>query len=180
MPMTTRPAPDAALIPGNPSDMPLAQPLDPQDEFGGGGLFGNTEDYLALLKSLLRNDGKLLKSESIELLFAPCIPPAAQESLNQTLSIPAYAAIMTPGDAPVGTPGARKWSHALGGLVALEDDADGGLRAGTLRWGGAPNLRWWIDRRGGTCGIFATQLLPAGETRHAHLGKIFEREVAAM
>ncbi|KAI4675092.1 uncharacterized protein J4E88_007996 [Alternaria novae-zelandiae] len=180
MPMTTRLAPDAALIPGNPPDMPLAQPLDPQDEFGGGGLFGNTEDYLALLKSLLRNDGKLLKSESIELLFAPCIPPAAQESLDQTLSVPAYAAIMIPGDAPFGTPGARKWSHALGGLVALEDDAEGGLKAGTLRWGGAPNLKWWIDRKGGTCGIFATQLLPAGETRHAYLGKMFERAVAAM
>lgn len=62
----------------------------------------------------------------------------------------------------------------------MEDDADGGLKAGMLRWGGAPNLKWWIDREGGTCGIFATQLSPAGELRHAPLGKMFEREVVAM
>lgn len=179
MPMTTRPGPDAALVSGEASDAPLAQPLDPQDEYGGGGLFSTAEDYLRLLKSLLRDDGKLLKTESIGLLFKPCITHAAQELLDQTLSVPLYAAIMIPGDAPIGTRGARKWSQALGGLVAMEDDADGGLKAGTLRWGGAPNLKWWIDRKGGTCGMFATQLWPAGELRHAHLGKMFEREVAS-
>jgi CubicO group peptidase (beta-lactamase class C family) len=180
MPMTTRPTPDAPLIPGDSSNIPLVLPLDPVDEFGGAGLFSNTEDYLALMKSLLRNDGKLLKAETIDLLFTPCILPAAQESLDLTLSDAHLAAIMIPGDAPMGTPGARKWSHALGGLVALEDDGDEGLKAGTLRWGGAPNLKWWIDRKGGTCGIFATQLWPTGELRHAYLGKMFERAVAAM
>jgi CubicO group peptidase (beta-lactamase class C family) len=180
MPMTTRPAPDAALISGETSETPVERPLNPQDEYGGGGLFSTAQDYLQLLKSLLRNDAKLLKGESIDLMFTPCISPAAQESLDQTLSVPLYAAIMIPGDAPVGTPSARRWSHALGGVVAMEDDADGGLRAGTLRWGGAPNLKWWIDRKGGTCGIFATQLWPAGEVRHAYLGKMFEREVVAM
>ncbi|RII11459.1 hypothetical protein CUC08_Gglean005456 [Alternaria sp. MG1] len=180
MPMTTRPAPDADLVSGEASGNPLVQPLNPQDEYGGAGLFSNTEDYLRLLKSLLRNDGKLLEAESIELMFTPCISSTAQDSLDQTLSVPHIAAIMIPGDAPMGTPGARKWSHALGGLVALEDDADGGLKAGMLRWGGAPNLKWWIDREGGTCGIFVTQLSPAGELRHAHLGKMFEREVVAM
>lgn len=180
MPTTTRPGPDAALVSSEASDTPLVQPLNPQDEYGGGGLFSTAEDYLQLLKSLLRSDGKLLKAESVDLVFDPCIAHAAQESLDQALSVPLYAAIMIPGDAPMGSPGARKWSQALGGLVAMEDDADDGLKAGTLRWGGAPNLKWWIDRKGGTCGIFVTQLWPAGELRHAHLGKMFEKEVVAM
>lgn len=180
MPMTTRPAPDVALISGYGPDEPLKALLEPDDEFGGAGLFSNTEDYLKLLKSMLRDDGKLLKSESIDLMFAPSISSSAQALLNTTLSVPPYAAIMIPGEAPLGTRDARAWTHALGGLVALEDDTKGGLKAGTMHWGGAPNLKWWIDRRGGTCGIFSTQLFPAGELQHAFLGKLFQREVAAM
>lgn len=83
MPMTTRPMPDEVLVAGYASDPPLKQPLEPRDEFGGGGLFSNTEEYLELLKSLLRNDGKLLKPENIDLVFKPCISPPAQESLKQ-------------------------------------------------------------------------------------------------
>jgi hypothetical protein len=155
----------------------LEAPLDPEDEFGGGGLFGTAEDYLKLLKSLLRDDGKLLFSSSIDLLFAPCLSSSAQDALEQALSIPPYAAIMIPGEPILGTPGAGRWSHALGGIVALEDNSKTGLKAGTLHWGGAPNLKWWIDPKGGTCGIFATQLFPAGELKHAFLGKMFEQQV---
>ncbi|KNG50873.1 major facilitator superfamily transporter [Stemphylium lycopersici] len=180
MPMTTRPAPGAALVSGYGPDEPLKALLEPADEFGGAGLFSNTEDYLKLLKSVLRDDGKLLKSESIDLMFAPSISPWAQASLNTTLSVPPYAAIMIPGEGLPGTSGARAWTHALGGLVALEDDSRGGLKAGALQWGGAPNLKWWIDRKGGTCGVFSTQLFPAGELQHAFLGKLFQREVQAI
>ncbi|KAG9185796.1 hypothetical protein G6011_07127 [Alternaria panax] len=136
---------DRNSISGEVVDDATAQPLDPQDEYGGAGLFSTAEDYLRLLKSLLRNDGKLLEMNGID--------------LNQTFSVPLYAAIMIPGDAPMGTPGARKCTHTLGGLAAMEDDADGGLKAGTLRWGGAPHLKWWIDRAGGTCGMFAKEVV---------------------
>lgn len=180
MPMTTRPTPDEVLVDGYASDPLLKQPLEPKDEYGGGGLFSNTEEYLELLKSLLRNDGKLLKPENIDLVFNPCISPSAQESLNKMLSIPPAAAIMIPGEPVVGIPGAGEWSFALGGIVALNEDKQSGLKAGTIQWGGVPNMRWWIDRHGGTCGFFATQLFPPGEAKHTFLLKMFQREVVTM
>lgn len=174
MPMANRAAPDEPLMDGCPPDAPLKQLLEPTDEFGGGGLFSTAEDYLKLLKSILRNDGQLLKASSIDLMFTPAMTPSAQESLNATLTVPAVARIMTPGK-PVGMP---TWSHGLGGLVAGEDSEEG-LKAGWMRWGGAPNLKWWIDRKGGTCGFFATQLYPPGEPKHAFLNNMFQEEMVA-
>jgi CubicO group peptidase (beta-lactamase class C family) len=153
MPMTSRPSPEDALADGYTKNTILEAPLDPEDEFGGGGLFG------------------------IDLLFTPCLSSSAQATLNQMLSIAPYAAIMIPGEPALGTPDAGRWSYALGGIVALDDNTDTGLKAGKMNWGGAPNLKWWIDRKGGTCGIFATQLFPAGELQHAFLGKLFEQYV---
>lgn len=85
---------------------------------------------------------------------------------------------MIPGELLVGTPGAKKWSHALGGLVGLED-SDKGSKSGRMHWVGAPSLKWWIDRKGGTCGLFATQLFPPGEVKHIVLSALFQKEVVA-
>ena len=82
------------------------------------------------------------------------------------------------GEPMVGTPGAGEWTHGIGGLIGLQK-GETRMEPGLLRWGGAPNLKWWIDRKGGTCGIFATQLYPAGELKHAFLGKMFQEEMAA-
>lgn len=178
MPMTCRATPDGPLVDGYGPHVALVATVDPKDEYGGVGLFSTAQDYLKLLKSILRNDGQLLKSDSIEQLFKPCLSHAAQTSLNQTLSDPMAASIMIPGEPPVGTHGASEWSHALGGIIALQD-SDQSLKAGCMRWGGAPNLKWFLDREGGTCGMFATQLYPPGEGKHAFLGKLFEKEVVA-
>ncbi|KAF1848814.1 putative penicillin-binding protein [Cucurbitaria berberidis CBS 394.84] len=177
MPMTTRVTPEE-LIDGYAPDAQLKQFLDPPDESGGAGLFASTEDYLELLKSLLRNDARLLKPESIDVLFATCLSPSAQDALNNLLSIPVIAGMMMPGEPPIGTPGAKTWSYGVGGLVALEDGEEG-LRAGWMRWAGAANTTWWMDRVGGTCGFFATQLFPTGEGKHAFLNKMFHKEMVA-
>lgn len=177
MPMTTRGA-DGSLHDGYDPNASLQALVDPKDEYGGAGLFSTAEDYLKLLKSVLNDDGKLLRPESVEGLFTPCITPESKESLHQVLSIPFVANIMIPGEPHVGTPGAGDWSHAPGGIVSLEKAK--GVKGGTLRWGGAPNLTWWIDRAGGTCGFSATQLFPPGETKHAFVPIMFREEMAAM
>ncbi|KAH7384003.1 beta-lactamase/transpeptidase-like protein [Pyrenochaeta sp. MPI-SDFR-AT-0127] len=178
MPITSRETPDGSLIDGYTEDAYLKPPLEPVDESGGAGLFGTAEDFLKLLKSILRNDARLLKPTSIDLMFTPSITPSAQNSLDVALSIPAIASIMIPGEPPLGTPDAGKWSHGLGGLLGLEGSEDG-LKAGSLRWLGAPSLKWWIDREGGTCGFFATQLYPTGEAKHAFLSPLFQKDVVS-
>lgn len=62
MPMSIRPSPDATLMDGNPSNAILKQAVDAKDDYGGAGFFSTAADYLKLLKSILRNDGKILAS----------------------------------------------------------------------------------------------------------------------
>lgn len=177
MPMTARVAPDKPLVDGEDPNSPVKRlPLDPKDEFGGGGLFGTAEDFLKLLKSLLRDDGKLLKQESVALMFEPALSASSNAALKEVLSNPGFATIAIPGEPVVGTPGSGEWTHGTGGLLGLTDK-EYGLKAPWLQWGGAPNLKWWLDRKGGTCGIFATQLSPPGEAKHQVLTNLFQQEM---
>lgn len=73
MPMTSRASPDGPLIDGYPPDIQHRQPLEPIEEFGGGGLFFTTEDYLKILKSILHNDTQLLQSATVDLMFTPAM-----------------------------------------------------------------------------------------------------------
>ncbi|KAF2008120.1 beta-lactamase/transpeptidase-like protein [Amniculicola lignicola CBS 123094] len=179
MSMTTRLVHDGDLIQGhNPNGRIGPFPLDPQDDSGGAGLFGTAADFLVLLKSLLRNDGQLLKPASVDTIFEPAISPACSAALKQVLTIPPFAAFMTPGEPVGGTPGAGEWSQGVAGLIGLTDQ-ENGLQAPWLQWGGAPCLKWWIDRNTGTCGIFATQLYPTGEEQHQFLVKRFQQEMVS-
>ena len=177
MPMVARTAPDESLINGeSPSAGVKRLPLDPVDEYGGAGLWGTAADFLKLLKSLLRDDEQLLKSESVAILFEPAISEASKTALNGFLSIEGFASFMIPGEPLVGTPEGGEWTHSVAGIIGLTNKDDG-PKSPWAQWGGAPNLKWWIDPNRGSCGIFATQLSPAGERRHQVLVNVFQREM---
>ncbi|KAJ8115170.1 hypothetical protein OPT61_g3128 [Boeremia exigua] len=176
MPLSTRSSPEEPLEEVDPSKSMLKQPVDAKDEYGGAGLFGTAEDYLKLLKSILRDDGRLLTSQTLELMFEPSMSPQCKIALNKNLSVPDLAKIYIPGEPVVGTPGAGDWNHGLGGLIGLHK-SDDGFESQWLQWVGGPNLKWWIDRKGGTCGMFATQLFPPGEAKSIHLQKMFQKEI---
>ncbi|KAF2119785.1 beta-lactamase/transpeptidase-like protein [Lophiotrema nucula] len=176
IPMVCRLSPEAPLTDG---PAPQAIPNNiakSKDDIGGAGIFSTAGDFVKLLRSILRNDGKILKTETIDLMFKSTINPASQAALTATLATEAMAAVMTPGDIPVGTEGAPEWTHSYAGLVGLTPRKDG-LKGPWVQWGGMPNLHWWIDREGGTCGIFATQLFPPGEKKHQTLTALFKNEM---
>ena len=83
-----------------------------------------------------------------------------------------------------------KKDWGLGGLLLTQDQPDG-KAAGTMIWGGLPNLIWvstnvliwlrtrsdllqWIDRKTGLCGLYATQVVPTGDAKCAALDRKFE------
>lgn len=178
MPMTSRPSPEEPLSSENAALDPVrAVMLDHEDQYGSGGLFSTAEDYLKLLKSIMRNDGRILKPDTADLLFVPALSSSSQAALNRTLSNPYMAAAMIPGEVVVGSPGASEWTHGFAGLIGLTTKPEG-LHAGWTQWGGAPNLAWWMDRKGGSCGVFATQLSPPGEMKHAPIVHLFRQEMA--
>jgi CubicO group peptidase (beta-lactamase class C family) len=176
MPMATRVSDDEIIDGYEPLEV-HRQPVDVTYELGGSGLFSTAADFLKVLKSVLRNDGKLLQSESIDLLFAPTLSQEQQASMGAFLSIPPFAPIMAAaGEPPLEATSQGHWSHSLGGVVGLYQSQKG-FEPGWMQWGGAPGLKWWIDRKGGTCGFFATALQPMGEPRHVVLSKMFQTEV---
>ncbi|KAK0735311.1 beta-lactamase/transpeptidase-like protein [Apiosordaria backusii] len=118
-------------------------------DFGGHGLFMTAEGYIKVLQSLLANDGKLLKKETVEEMFSNQIAPAAEENANAVFDGPTGAFYR------VGTEGIKA-GHGLGGLLTLEG-VDGWYGEKTLTWGGGLSFAWFIDRANGLCGLCAIQ-----------------------
>ena len=152
----------------------LPWPNNLTTDFGGAGVFTTAPDYLKALKSLLHNDGKLLKPASVDLMFSPQLDTT--EHMTKTLATsgptsPYWEAMAQ--EHPIG----REWQFGLGGKLQLGEHER--FREGTLSWGGLPNLRWWIDRKAGVCGVFATQLLPPGSAEAASVNNEFEKDVFA-
>ena len=144
--------PSGELVPCPPFRNP-----NPQDDLGGGGLYMSAADYIKILISLLRDDGKLLQPSTRAELFNPHLSPDAKETLTAVLS-------------PASPPGAmmrsgvdgKEWNHSLGGLLNMED-VDGMCKRGTLSWSGIQHLFWWVDPQAGICGLYASQLMPPND-----------------
>ncbi|PGH02575.1 hypothetical protein GX51_04602 [Blastomyces parvus] len=135
------------LIPTPVKTQPI---LEPADEFGGHALWSTAAEYIQILTSILKDDGKLLSSATVSKLFEPQLHDNSH--LIQYMHSTSTEMAMTNG-----MPGNRTWNHSLGGVVATEDIPNRRLK-GTMNWHGLDNTFWWIDRERGTCGLFASQL----------------------
>jgi len=120
----------------------------------------------------LKNDGTLLKKETVDMMFQPQLTPESKEGMAKVLAVPEVNQMM--GAAPEGT--TRNWG--LGGLL-YESSIEGWRTKGTLSWGGMPNLTWWIDPKVGICGLYASQILPPGESKSVEMSVMFEKEMYA-
>ncbi|KAH7037578.1 beta-lactamase/transpeptidase-like protein [Microdochium trichocladiopsis] len=143
--------------------------------FGGSGMFASPTDYLKVLKGMLTSDTDetLLKKESVAEFFRPCLSSKAKAELNKLLRIKEVRDGM--GNIPESV--SKDWS--LGGIIN-EGDVPGGRLAGTMTWGGLPNLVWWCDRKAGLCALYAGQLLPPADARMAELCGLFEEGLYKM
>lgn len=135
----------------------------------GAGCYGNPIDYHRILHSILSDDGKLLKSATIDEMFKPQLSEAAQKSFMEKLAIPAMNQTM--GALPAGT----KVDHGLGGMILLEDSVE--RKKGSLAWGGYPNHLWFIDRTAGLSGIYGSQINPCGDLKSIELNSLWEKEL---
>ncbi|KAH6838589.1 calcium-activated chloride channel-domain-containing protein [Chaetomium sp. MPI-CAGE-AT-0009] len=150
-----------------------------QGDFGGHGMFMTGEGYVKILRSLLANDGKLLRPETVDNMFQNHIGPDAVEG---------HRAVMRGPTGPffrLGTDESAKLGHGLGGLLILED-IDGWYGENTMSWGGGLSFAWFIDRKNDLCGLGAVQpsLPVAGETveglKNTFRHDIYRNEVTAL
>lgn len=119
--------PDGSLLPN-----PPLEGLVPPTHGGGAGSYSSAPDYLKIITAVLKNEGLLLKKETMLELFEPQID--AELIRKNILSEPMMARL-------AGVSEEMSFNWALGGLI-LTGDAPDGRTKGTLSWGGLPNLYW--------------------------------------
>jgi CubicO group peptidase (beta-lactamase class C family) len=140
-------------------------------DFGGHGLFMTAPDYVKVLRSLLVNDGKILKSSTVDDMFEHHLSPEATVSHQAALAGPVGVFFR------VGTAPDSKAGHGLGGLLTLQD-VDGWYGERTLTWGGGLTFAWFIDRKNDLCGVGAVQAsLPTDVDTVGALKQTFRHDI---
>ena len=135
----------------------FALPPEPEVHMGGHGLYSTSGDYCRFIRMWLNDGagahGRVLKPETIAM--------AEQNGLGEkkVKKLPGVVASLS-NDAEF-FPGLSK-SWALTFMVN-DEDAPTGRPAGSLGWAGLANLFYWIDRKNGVGGFWATQILPFGD-----------------
>ncbi|MDP4027096.1 serine hydrolase domain-containing protein [Methylobacterium sp. NEAU 140] len=147
----------ARLADGTLSALPFELPPEPEIHMGGHGLYSTVSDYMRFIRMWL-NDGQ---GENGRVLKAETVRMAEQNHLR------GQSVTMLPGVIPALSndaeffPGQRKsWGLTF---MINDEDAPTGRPAGSLGWAGLANLFYWIDRRNGVGGFWATQILPFGD-----------------
>jgi CubicO group peptidase (beta-lactamase class C family) len=172
----TKRNPDKSLSP-NTSRISLWFP-DPDtalEDHGGGGVFSCVSDYFKVLTAIVENNGVLLTPASIDLLFTPCLSTAADQAFEQARS--AQAAQSAAADGPgMAIPAPARVNYSVGGMITGED-VPGGRKAGSLSWGGLPNLSWIIDPASRLVLFYASQVIPPGDLESGQIVRRFEAAV---
>jgi methyl acetate hydrolase len=143
-------APDGALaqIPG------FELPQNPEIHMGGHGLYSTALDYTKFIRLWL-NDGA---GPTSQVLKPKTVRMAVQNGLGDLKIKSLPGIIPTLSNEAEFFPGMPK-SWALS-FMLNDEDAPTGRPAGSLAWAGLANLYFWIDRRNGIGGFWATQILP--------------------
>lgn len=137
-------------------DMQL--PAEPEVDMGGHGLHASIGEYMKFIRMWLNDgagpNGRVLNTETVE--------AAVRNGLqaHQTVTVLPGVIASISNDAEF-FPGLKKsWSYTF---MVNDEDAPTGRPAGALGWAGLPNLFYWIDRKNGFGGYWATQILPFGD-----------------
>lgn len=150
----------------------LQLPAEPEVHMGGHGLYGSIGEYMKFIRMWLNDgagpQGRVLKKETVD--------SAVRNGLQAH-----QAVTMLPGIIPTLSndaeffPGLKK-SWCLTFMVN-DEDAPTGRPAGAIGWAGLANTFYWIDRKNGFGGYWATQILPFGDP--TSFGGYLEFETAA-
>jgi methyl acetate hydrolase len=129
-------------------------PQEPEQHMGGHGLYGTVGDYMKFIRMVLNDGdgahGRVLKPETVERM--------AQNGLGEMKikGLPGVLAHLT-NDAEFFPGMPKSWAYTF---MINDEDAPTGRPAGELGWAGLANLFFWIDRKNGIGGFWATQIFP--------------------
>jgi methyl acetate hydrolase len=150
----------------------LQLPAEPEVHMGGHGLYGSIGEYMKFIRMWLNDgagpNGPVLKKETVETAVRNGL-----EAHQNVVMLPGVIATLS-NDAEF-FPGLKKsWSYTF---MVNDEDAPTGRPAGSIGWAGLANTFYWIDRKNGFGGYWATQILPFGDP--VSFGGYLEFETAA-
>lgn len=172
---------DGSLIPLD----GVTLPQDPELHMGGHGLYGTATDYVKFIRMWL-NDGRsdsgeqILKPETVEMASRNHLPKGMNIKMLPGVGATTTAKSILPVSKPRLSndaeffPGMPKtWALTF---MINEQDAPTGRPAGALAWAGLANCYYWIDRKNGVGGYWATQIFPFADP--ASVGGFLAMETA--
>jgi methyl acetate hydrolase len=129
-------------------------PEEPEVHMGGHGLFSTVKDYCLFIRAWLNDGqgdhGRILKPETIRFAEKNGLDNLKIKALPCVIPSISHTAEFFPGMP-------KSWALSF---MVNEQDAPTGRPAGSLAWAGLANLFYWIDRKNGIGGFWATQILP--------------------
>ena len=129
-------------------------PQNPEVHMGGHGLYSSVPDYCAFIRMWLNDGagphGRVLKEETVRMAEKNNLGRMKIKGLPGVIPALSNYAEFFPGMP-------KSWALTF---MINDEDAPTGRPAGALAWAGLPNLYYWIDRRNGIGGYWATQVFP--------------------
>jgi methyl acetate hydrolase len=129
-------------------------PEEPEVHMGGHGLFSTVKDYCLFIRAWLNDGqgdhGRILKPETIRFAEQNGLDNLKIKALPCVIPSISHTAEFFPGMP-------KSWALSF---MINDQDAPTGRPAGSLAWAGLANLFYWIDRKNGIGGFWATQILP--------------------
>jgi methyl acetate hydrolase len=129
-------------------------PQDPEVHMGGHGLYSTVQDYCRFIRAWLNDGqgdhGRILRPETIRLAEKNGLDNLKIKALPGVIPSLTNKAEFFPGKP-------KSWGLSF---MINDEDAHTGRPAGSLAWAGLANLFYWIDRKNGIGGFWATQTLP--------------------
>jgi methyl acetate hydrolase len=129
-------------------------PQDPEVHMGGHGLYGTVGDYCRFIRIWLNDGagehGRVLKAETVRMSEENGLGEMKIKGLPGVIPTLSHYAEFFPGMS-------KSWALTF---MINEEDAPTGRPAGSLAWAGLANLYYWIDRKSGIGGFWATQIFP--------------------
>lgn len=132
----------------------LVLPQPPEMDMGGHGLYSTVGEYMKFIRMIL-NDGV---GPGGRVLAAATVEQMAQNGLGHLKSGGWETSIPSLSNAGEFFPGLSKsWAYTF---MVNDEVTPTGRPAGSLMWAGLANLFYWIDRKHGIGGYWASQILP--------------------
>ncbi|MBD5632917.1 MAG: beta-lactamase family protein, partial [Candidatus Eremiobacteraeota bacterium] len=129
-------------------------PQDPEIDMGGGGLYATVGDYCRFIRMWLNDGegefGRVLRPETVRMAERNGLDGQRVKMLPGVIPELSNDAEFFPGEP-------KSWSLAF---MVNESPLPTGRPAGALSWAGLANCYFWIDRKSGIGGYWATQILP--------------------